>query len=161
MAGEFNPLEGVLEVPLANGKSIKLSRRVTNRIKARFEDWLELRARKSLFAIKRGLSVDEYRESLDSISRISATELKWGGPVMNEALQNLVGIVKFINLLAKAAFELQGNPLSEVTEGEILVMMQDPHDSEALVAAYKQVMEENRSVNFLSPPDRAAAEMES
>lgn len=147
-------------MPISGDRTIRLSRRVTNRIKARFEDWLELRARKSLFAIKKDLSIEEYRECLDSISRISPTEMKWGGPVMTEALQNLVGIVKFIALLAKAAHELRGDTVSEVSEGEVLAMMQDPHDSAALVGAFKTILEDNRKANFLDPPDRTAAATE-
>lgn len=152
MAGDYGNLDGVLELPI-EGRTLKISRRVTNRIKCKIEDWLQLEARRPVFRMKHDLSIEEYREALDSVSRISATELRWGGPVMDESFKNLVGVTKFITLLAQAAGE-------KVTESDILRYMQDPKDSTALVGGLQEILEGNRKANFLDPPDRLMAEMD-
>lgn len=102
--GEYNQIEGKLTIPREGGRDLSFSRRVTPRIKGQYEDWLELRARRRVFKFRQELSPDEFRESNDAVARQS-NNFRWGGPVCNETLTTLPGIVKFMALLAEAAGE--------------------------------------------------------
>jgi hypothetical protein len=153
---EFNQLEGILEVPIEGG-SVKLHRRITYRVKAATEDWLELRARKRVFRQRKKLNPEEYRESMDAVARISAVQTKWGGPVWQEALKTLPGIVHFLALLVGSARSVGSEEILEADQADlnqIYTAMQNKNDNAALMSAYNQIIGENKA-NFLQPPDEA------
>ena len=141
--GDFNTMNGVVEVPLPDGKSLKLARFVKNKVKAKFEDWLETRARKRVFEVKDQLTPQEFKESMRAVTEAAASgSLSWGGDAWVSSLQQMPGIVEMARLLAESAGEkvepsqvheylLQGVPIGDVVR-------------EALTS----------TPNFLSPPVR-------
>jgi len=183
--GNYNQIDGIIEVPHDKG-TIKLKRRIRNKVKCDFEDWMELQARKRPYALKDKLQPEEYRESMDAVARLAASGgLNWGGPAMQAALAGLPGIVKLISLLAQDAGD-------RATESDILHLMQTteaiekredswvivsietgepisvhPTERDAknslkklpdLVGALNQIIESNKA-NFLDPPVRGMVEI--
>ncbi len=120
--GDHNKLNGVYELHLPEGKTFHLSRRITNEIKARYEDWLEGAARRRVInAFKSGeLSAEEFKLSMEATSSASAAgKFSWNGEAWQESLQQLPGMVKLFSLLAQASGKEQ-----KADDGAILELLQ-------------------------------------
>lgn len=151
--GDYNQIEGVYEVPVEGGtaRSLFLRGRVTNRVKARYEDWLEAQARKRVFRLREELDLKEYQESQKAVATASgAGAFSWGGDAWKASLQQQPGMVKLIYLLAEDA--RQSHPEQKVTEADVLALLSDKKNSGDLGLAVQQILD--TSPNFMSPPDR-------
>lgn len=104
--GDFNRIEGNVEVPLPDGGVLYLRGRVRNTVKGKYESWLEGQARRRCFDAHYSgeLSPEEFKQSLAVASEVSGAQtFAWGGDAWKKSLTMLPGIVKMITLLAQDA----------------------------------------------------------
>lgn len=117
--GDYNRIESNYEVPVPGG-SIFLRGRLTNRVKAQFEDWLEAQARKRVFAMREHLEPEEFRESMQAVVESCASgALSWGGAACQSALKQVPGVAKLLALLANDAKDIR----QSVDEAAILKIL--------------------------------------
>ena len=133
-------------IPIGDEKSLTMRAMCPWQVKADFESWLEYSARKRVFALRKKLWAQEYKESLRAVTEAcGAGTFSWGGDAMNACLQQLPGICKLIVLLANDADPNQG-----VNESKIQGLMKDEHVAPLLLGAYREVLQSDP--NFLVPP---------
>lgn len=124
------PLPSVEERVLPDGSKVPVERnlylrsRVRNDVKAKYEDWLEGRARRRLFEKKGEMTVDEYKDSLRAVATgVAAGDYSWGGDAWRHSWTQLPGQVKMLHLLANDADDLlnsQGREPQRLTESAML-----------------------------------------
>lgn len=156
--GDYNRLDGILEIPLTQG-SLFLSQQLTYRIKAKYESWLELTARKRLFKIKEDLDAMEFKASMQAVQEaVGAGTFCWGGDAWLASINQAPGMVKLVMLLAESA-DAKMKQSQGLTEAKIWEILQDKSNSVAspkggtesqLTLAIRELM--NSQPNFMSPP---------
>lgn len=148
--GDYNKIsEGVVEVPTAEGP-VRFSSSVKPRTKARFENWIEARARSRVFVLKDELAPDEYHASMQAVQEaVGAGTFRWGGDACQQALRQIPGITYMIVLLAAEVEQVNG----KIDEARILRHMSDPQVAPHMVAAFHAIVEES-GPNFLLMPTR-------
>lgn len=154
MAGDYNKLEGVLTIPtsvvLGEGDNqklleIRLCRQVVRTVKAAFEDWLELSARRRIAHLRKQLGEDGYSESMAEVTKLSASGgLRWGGPAWQKAIFDTHGVLEMIVLLAHEAGQ------KELTHSTVGKVLNNLTDFKVLLEALKEVYDS--SPNFIEPP---------
>lgn len=145
-----------MEMPTPAGP-VYLSASITNGVKARYEDWLEGRARRRVFELKDQMGPEEFHESMRSVTESSgAGVFSWGGAAFITSLKQMPGIVKMVVLLANTKKVRQAHPEQTITEDHVLGMMSDP----AMTVVFKEAIGGviQGSPNFLTPPTRTGAE---
>lgn len=131
-------------------------RRMRNKVKGKYENWLEDTARRQAFdSFARGaIDMDELKMSLDSVSRlVSAYTFKWNGDAYKAAMSQIPGVAKIHYLLMEDANEVlrkEGKPTQKWTESDFVNWVIDPVMSSLLGAAWQTVMD--NSPNFHTPP---------
>lgn len=156
----MNKIDGILEIPISGPPEepicIYLSRQVTNNVKARYEDWLEGRARRRVFKFKEECNAKEYQDSMDAVARQAAAgTFEWSGDAWEVSLRQWPGIVKMIQLLSEDAdqkLEAANKPPQKLTEDTIYSWTSDEVTGGVLQMALKEVI--SASPNFRSPPIR-------
>lgn len=146
--GDFNKIDGAKEIPIPGGV-LKLGR-LTNRVKAQYEDWMEARARLRVFQLRASLDEKEFKESMQAVQEACASgAFSWGGDAWLASLKQVPGIVKLVCFLSEAAKD-------KADETKVLELMVDPQYAEGLVVAVREVLDS--SSNFLVPPVRGMAD---
>lgn len=167
--GSYNALDGVIEIPLPNGRAFRVSRQVTNRIKARYEDWLESRARKRVFRLRPDpksddpdlLTAEEYAESMEAAMEAATVGVfAWGGTAWLKSLNTVPGAVQLLWLLANEADrKLPADQRLNLSPPDIVQIIEDPElrtmtpegrPTSVLLTAMKEVL--TASPNFTLPP---------
>lgn len=179
--GDYNKIDGVYEVPVKGGP-IYFKSRVTNRVKAAFEDWLEGQARRRVFDLRKTMSPDEFDASMSAVTTESgAGTFRWGGTAYEKAIVQLPGLVKLAALLADGVPDQkvdESRLLDLMTEAEVVkegagwfIVYRDGSKDGAFeteeaakhnTSAYTIVQAVNQirraDPNFFSPPNRAIAD---
>ena len=145
--GDYNKLDGIKEIPVPceviSTGVLKLGR-LTNRVKAQYEDWMEARARKRVFDLRASLDKQEFLESMQAVQEACASgSFSWGGDAWLSSLRQLPGRIKMIVLLAND---------EKVTESAVLGLAKLPEIFSALASEVRALLES--SPNFLYPPIR-------
>lgn len=149
----LSKIDGVLEVPISETETLHLSKRVANRVKCRYEDWLEGRARRRVFQLKAEMSAKEYQDSMDAVARQAAAgTFEWAGDAWETSLKQMPGIIAMIRFLADEA-DLHLQSPQKLNEETIFGWMANETTRDVLVGAMKEVM--SASPNFPCPPIRA------
>lgn len=142
--GDYNRLEGVLTIPTSHGE-VRMKRQIVPAVKAAFEDWLELSARKRISELRKKLGEEAYVENMMNVNTLSAAgKLRWGGEAWRMAIQDVPGVVQLVVLLCHETGQL------DMTANTVMQIMNNKADGAVLVAAVKEVMDGDP--NFLSPP---------
>jgi hypothetical protein len=147
--GDYNILDGVLTVPTKGGE-LRIKRQIPPAVKAAFEDWLELTARRRVYHLRKELGETEYVANMEFVQTCSAAgKYRWGGEAMRSALGDLPGAVQLIVLLCHEAGQ------RDVTPSQVLRIMADESDRAILLNALKEVT--TSSANFMEPPEMEIA----
>ena len=154
--GDYNKLRGCIEVPTTNGP-LYLCAQVSNDTKAKYEDWLEGRARRRPFELKQSGDIDdaEFKQSMRSVQEACAAgTFSWGGDAWMMSLGQFPGIISFASILAKdaesGAREMNGSILlpKDILERFFV----DQASTECVSDAIREVT--SSTPNFLAPPVR-------
>lgn len=158
--GDYNKLEVAMEIPTKLG-AVKLGR-LTGSVKAKYENWLEGRARQRVFDLRETLGPQNYKESMKSVQEeCAAGTFSWGGDAWRSSLQQLPGIVKIGCLLTDSAQAGQGFDEEKLIE----IIVDESQEAERIKAAgaisvtplTTAIMEAMSACpNFLAPPMRGA-----
>lgn len=153
--GGYNRLDGVLSFPIDpsygltfQGESVlAIRRQVRNRVKGKFEDWLQLSARKRVFYLRNQMAPEEYRESMQAVQTSSSAGLfDWGGEAMRSALKDISGMAQIVSLLAVDAGQVT------VTPSLVLQILQDEKHPLPIGEAVMEIAKADP--NFILPPLR-------
>lgn len=148
--GDYNKIgEGVVEVPTPGG-SIRFAGQIKNRIKAKYENWLEAQARRRVFDLKSELTPEEYHESMQAVQEaVGAGTFRWGGAAMVASLKQIPGLTRMIVLLAEEVPQANGK---KVDESMVLDLMSNPEVAPVIASAFNAVI--GATPNFLTTPKR-------
>lgn len=141
-------------------RSLKLRSRIRNIVKAKYEDWLEYRARRRVFDMKVNFSVDEYKDSMRAVADgVAAGDFSWGGDAWKHSFTQLPGQIKMLSLLAADADELLISQQQEPQRISDTDMLQHYRDEHVGVLLGQALLDIRRSdPNFLAAPVRGLDE---
>lgn len=153
---ELTKQGGVETIHLPDGREVYLAGSVPQGLKVDFVDWMEARARKRIFQLrKKGeLEEDEYKESLRSVNEsVAANLLGWGTDAWEASFRSMPGQIKMFALLARWAEPYpDGRPRNDPCPDEsgFLALYQDKDVAIQLGEALQRIL--NSSPNFIEPP---------
>lgn len=155
--GDFNALEGVIAIPISETETFDMWGQVPGRVKAKFEDWMELRARRRPFRFRSEFTGPEYREMQDAVARtVGSGQFRWCGDAFWAAIQSGPGVMALAWMLAEHAWHVrggmsvEGKPLPQPTIDGVAALMKDEKTREDITSAVKSVLD--ATPNFLAPP---------
>lgn len=160
---EMTKMGGLEEVHLADGSSVFLCGSFTMGVKWDYIDWMESRARKRVFQLKKKklLDEDEYHESLRTVQECASSgTFMWGGPAWQASFNSMPGQFYAIHLLAlHAARDLPSGPVPAndpvPQASDVVDYFKDKDVSKQFVDALGRII--NSDPNFVKAPPEVQA----